>query len=275
MSDILEKILAVKRDEIAALRRQYSVDALEQRAAAADPARGFADALDAAAAGSGAGVIAEIKRASPSKGLIREDFDAAWLAKRYAAGGAACLSVLTDAQFFQGGIDYLQAARAACALPVLRKDFLIDAAQVIEARAIGADCILLIAAALSAVQMRELAAVAEGHALDVLVEIHDGAELDAVMRADLPGRWMLGINNRNLRTFETRLEATLELLPAIPDGVAVVTESGLHTRDDILRMQSAGVSRFLIGESLMRAEDPGERLAELIGGPAAAAHRAD
>lgn len=263
MSDILETILARKAEEVAALRRRYRAADLEELGASADTTRGFAHALEQRAA-DGAAVIAEIKRASPSKGLIREDFDGAWIAARYADGGAAVLSVLTDRDFFQGGPEILEAARAACALPVLRKDFLIDPLQVLEARAMAADCVLLIAAALSPAQMRELDAVAREQGMDVLVEIHDAAELDAVQRADLTDGYLLGINNRDLKHFDTRLETTIELLPHLAPGTPVVTESGIHTREDVARMRAAGVQRFLIGESLMRAEDPGSALAELI-----------
>ena len=262
--DILETILARKHQEIAALAGRISRAALEQAAARADAPRGFARSLEAAAA-RGAGVIAEIKKASPSKGLIRADFDPAWIAREYARGGAACLSVLTDEQFFQGHNDYLQQARAACALPVIRKDFLIDPLQVIEARAIGADCVLLIAAALAPARLAELARLAQGLGMDVLVEVHDRAELEAVLALRLPQALLLGINNRNLRTFETRLETTLELLPLIPAGYEVITESGIFTRADVGRMQAAGVRRFLIGESLMRQASPGGALRALLG----------
>lgn len=262
-SDVLDVIIARKREEVAALRRRYTLADLEELTLAAAPLRGFAAALEARAA-AGNGVIAEIKRASPSKGLIREDFDPAWLAGRYAEGGAAALSVLTDRDFFQGDNDYLRAARAACALPALRKDFMIDVAQIVEARAIDADCVLLIAAALSAAQMNELAAAARAQGLDVLVEIHDRAELDQVLAAKLAPGWLLGINNRNLRSFETSLDVTLDMLDALPAGLEVVTESGIATRDDVERMNAAGVRRFLIGESLMRKPDPGEALAQLI-----------
>jgi indole-3-glycerol phosphate synthase len=212
----------------------------------------------------GAAVIAEIKKASPSKGVIRADFDPPRLAEAYARGGAACLSVLTDGRFFQGHNDFLVAARAACALPVIRKDFLIDELTVLEARAIGADAVLLIAACLSPTQMNSLHACAREAGLDVLVEVHDAEELDAVARAGLKGGWLLGVNNRNLRSFETRLDTTLDLLPRAPAGVAVVTESGIATAADVQRLRGAGVDRFLIGESLMRAADPGEALRQLI-----------
>ncbi|TXH06375.1 MAG: indole-3-glycerol phosphate synthase TrpC [Nevskiaceae bacterium] len=264
MSDILEKILAVKCDEIAALKRRASLAALREQALARGAARGFARALHDKVAAGGAGVIAEIKKASPSKGLIRADFEPAWIAREYEQGGAACLSVLTDRQFFQGHDDFLKAARAACALPVIRKDFLIDVHQVVEARAIGADCVLLIAAALSKAQLNELHGCARESGLDVLVEIHDRAELGQVLDAGLGRDWLLGINNRNLRTFETRLETTLDLLPLLPAGCEVVTESGIGAPADVARMRAAGVQRFLIGESLMRQPRPGAALAALI-----------
>ena len=263
MSDILEKILAVKREEIAVLRRSHSAASLRDRAAAQSAPRGFAAALRTAAA-TRPGVIAEIKKASPSKGLIRAGFDPAWLARDYASGGAACLSVLTDRQFFQGHDDHLVAARAACTLPVIRKDCVSDELQVLEARALGADCVLLIAAALSAAQLAELHACALGLQLDVLVEIHNAAELDLVLGSGLRGSYLLGINNRDLRSFNTSLDTTLDLLPRLPAGTEVVTESGIATTADVARMQAAGVQRFLIGESLMRQQSPGAALRALI-----------
>lgn len=264
MSDILDKILACKHEEIAVLKKRHSPAALREQAAAQSAPRGFIRALDDKVQAGHAGVIAEIKKASPSKGLIRADFDPAWIAQEYEQAGAACLSVLTDEQFFQGHNDYLQAARAVCALPVIRKDFLIHELQVLEARAIGADCILLIAAALSRMQLAELHACALETGMDVLVEIHDGKELDQVMSAGLRGAWLLGINNRNLRTFETRLETTLDLLPGLPRECAVVTESGIHQPADVQRMRAAGVQRFLIGESLMREPSPAAALKKLL-----------
>jgi indole-3-glycerol phosphate synthase len=266
MSDILARILARKREEIAALRSRHSLAALERMAAAGDPPRGFAAAL-AAAAASGAGVIAEIKKASPSKGLIRADFDPAWIAGEYAQGGAACLSVLTDVDFFQGHNDDLAQARAACALPAIRKDFLVDEAQLLEARAIGADCVLLIAAALPPQRLAALAGLAGALRMDVLLEVHDRPELEAALALDLGTggeRPLLGINNRNLRNFETRLETTLELLPLIPPDYAVVTESGIGSAADVARMRAAGVRRFLVGESLMRQPSPGQALRQLL-----------
>ena len=264
MSDVLEKILAVKREEIAALRRRSSAADLRQQAAGQSAVRGFIHALRKKIASGQAGVIAEIKKASPSKGLIREDFDPAWLARDYTDGGAACLSVLTDEQFFRGHLEHLIAARAACKLPVIRKDFLIDELQVLEARAAGADCVLLIAAALSAAQLRELHACALELSLDVLVEIHNAEELELVMGAGLRGEFLLGINNRNLRNFETRLETTLDLLDSLPKGTDVVTESGIASPADVARMRAAGVHRFLVGESLMRQPSPGQALRTLI-----------
>jgi len=264
MSDILDRILAQKREEVAQLRKRHSPQSLQDLATAQEAPRGFAARLRERAQ-DGAAVIAEIKKASPSRGVIRAQFDPAWLAADYARGGAACLSVLTDERFFLGSAEHLRQARAACALPVIRKDFTIDALQVAEARALGADAVLLIAAALSAAQLNELAAAALGQGLDVLVEIHNRAELEQVQRARLPA-CLLGINNRDLRTFETRLETTLELLPQLPAGTEVVTESGIGTAADVQRMVGAGVRRFLVGESLMRAESPGTALQVLLGG---------
>jgi indole-3-glycerol phosphate synthase len=263
MSDILEKILAQKREEIAALRKKYSPQALHDLACEQTAPRGFARALRERA-GAGPAVIAEIKKASPSRGVIRAQFDPAWLAADYVAGGAACLSVLTDERFFLGASEHLRLARAACTLPVLRKDFVIDVLQLQEARALGADAALLIAAALSVAQMNELGAAAQAHGLDVLVEMHDRAELDQAQRARLPAGTLLGVNNRNLRTFETRLETTLELLPYLPAGAEVVAESGIAAAADVQRLRAAGVSRFLVGESLMRAESPGAALRQLL-----------
>ncbi|MBX6421227.1 MAG: indole-3-glycerol phosphate synthase TrpC [Nevskia sp.] len=264
MSDLLERILERKREEAAALRRRYSPNALAELARAAEPPRGFQAALARGVAAGGAAVIAEIKKASPSKGLIRADFRPGWIAEQYAAGGAACLSVLTDREFFQGANDDLSEARRACALPALRKDFMIAPLQIVESRAIGADAVLLIAAALSVMQMNELAACAAELGLDVLVEIHDAAELETVLQAQLLPGALLGINNRNLRSFETRLETTLELLPRLPAGCTVVAESGLATRADLERLAQAGVRRYLIGESLMRQANPGAALRALL-----------
>ena len=248
MSDVLEKILVHKREEVAALRRRFSPDALREQAANQEAPRGFAQALGARVANGGAAVIAEIKRASPSRGIIRNDFQPAALAQDYEQGGAACLSVLTDERFFLGANDHLKQARSHCTLPALRKDFIVDVLQVLEARALGADCVLLIAAALSVMQLNEFAAAAQESGMDVLLEIHDSEELDRVLKAKLPARALLGINNRNLRTFETRLDTTLELAPRILAGYEVVTESGIATAADIQRCQAVGVQRFLIGE---------------------------
>jgi indole-3-glycerol phosphate synthase len=264
-ADVLEKILQRKREEIVLLNRRYCRSALEELARAADPVRGFVASINDKVRSGRAGVIAEIKRASPSKGLIRADFDPAWIAREYAAAGAACLSVLTDEAFFQGHNAFLVQARQACGLPVIRKDFLIDEAQIVEARAIGADCVLLIAAALSVEQLKALYACARAWQLDVLIEVHDADELEQVLSADLGDGWLLGINNRNLRTFETRLETTLDLLARVPEGLDVVTESGIGTPDDIARMRESGVHRFLIGESLMRQDSPGAALRALLG----------
>ncbi|MBU1190426.1 MAG: indole-3-glycerol phosphate synthase TrpC [Gammaproteobacteria bacterium] len=259
--DILQKILNRKAEEVAACVARVSLGEIRQRAATADAPRGFVAALRRRIAAGQAGVIAEIKKASPSKGVLREHFDPTAIAQSYAAGGAACLSVLTDIDFFQGADAYLQEARAACALPVLRKDFMIDPYQVYEARAIGADCILLIVAALSDTQMFELANVAHELGMDVLVEVHDADELERALK--LPCR-MIGINNRNLRTFETRLETTLELLGRVPSDRLVVTESGILAPPDVTLMRQHHVNAFLVGEAFMRAENPGQRLAELF-----------
>jgi len=263
-ADILERILSVKQQEIAALRMNVGETTLREQASGADAPRGFAAALRARVESGGVGVIAEVKKASPSKGLIRADFDPEWIAREYARGGAACLSVLTDVQFFQGANAYLIQARAACELPVIRKDFLIDPLQIIEARALGADCVLLIAAALSAAQLNELASCAWDLGLDVLVEIHDADEWVIVQHSGIVPRALLGINNRNLRTFATSLETTLDLLPLLPAGTEVVTESGITGAVDMQRMRDAGVKRFLIGESLMRAASPGDALRDWL-----------
>ncbi|MDB5863717.1 MAG: Indole-3-glycerol phosphate synthase [Betaproteobacteria bacterium] len=262
MSDILKRILAVKAAEVAAARTSKPLAEVAAAALDAAPARDFAGALAAKVSAGLPGVIAEIKKASPSKGLLRERFDPAAIARSYERHGAACLSVLTDSQFFQGRLDDLKLARAACTLPVLRKDFMIDAYQVYEARAAGADCILLIAAALSDASMREVEDLAEKLGLAVLVEVHDGAELDRALHLKTP---LIGINNRNLRTFETRLETTLDLLERIPDGRIVVTESGILAPDDVARMRERHVCAFLVGEAFMRAEDPGVELNRLFG----------
>lgn len=260
-STILQRILARKREEVAERRQRETLGGLESRISEQSPVRGFAAALGGRADARQAAVIAEIKRASPSKGLIRENFRPAEIAASYQRGGAACLSVLTDVDFFQGSDAFLQQARAACDLPVLRKDFTVDPWQVVEARAIGADAILLIVAALDDRQMHELAATAAEHALDVLVEVHDRAELERALELATP---LIGINNRDLHSFETRLQTTIELLPYIPAERLVITESGIHTPEDIALMRDAGVFGFLVGEAFMRAEEPGEKLHELF-----------
>lgn len=263
-ADILDTILERKRVEIDLLARRYTRGELEALARAAPAPRGFIASLQRKLAAGGAGVIAEIKRASPSKGLIREDFDPAWLARQYESGGAACLSVLTDEKFFQGHNAFLVQARAACSLPAIRKDFLIDETQIIEARAIGADAVLLIAAALAPARLKALYDCARHWQLNVLVEIHDGAELEQVLSAGLGEGWLLGINNRNLRTFATSLDTTLDLLPRLPAQLPVVTESGIGSAADVAHMRAHGVQMFLVGESLMRQERPGAALRALI-----------
>ena len=260
-SDILERILAVKREEIAAARKAKPLSALREEIAAAGEPRDFIGAIRAKIAAGKPAVIAEIKKASPSKGVLREQFDPAAIAASYAKHGAACLSVLTDVQFFQGHPDYLRQAADASGLPVLRKDFIIDPYQVHEARALGADCILLIVAALTDGQMAELEAAAHGLNMAVLVEVHDGEELDRALALRTP---LLGVNNRNLRTFETRIETTLSLLPRIPNSRLLVTESGIVGPADVARMRQAGVNAFLVGEAFMRADSPGVALAALF-----------
>ncbi len=259
---VLEKILARKAEEVAERRARLGLAELERLASAADAPRGFARALQERVERKEAAVIAEVKKASPSKGVLREEFVPAEIARSYEAGGAACLSVLTDVDFFQGADAYLQEARAACGLPVIRKDFMIDPYQVVEARALGADCILLIVSALSDAQMGELAATAKGVGLDVLVEVHDGDELDrALATLDTP---LVGINNRNLHSFEVNLETTLDLLPRIPRERLVITESGILNRADVELMQISEVHAFLVGEAFMRAEEPGAELQRLF-----------
>ncbi|HEY9397177.1 MAG TPA: indole-3-glycerol phosphate synthase TrpC [Burkholderiales bacterium] len=266
MTDILERILAAKAEEIAAAQRAIPLAKIREQAIATEPPRDFAGTLQKRITAKQSAVIAEIKKASPSKGVIREDFDPAAIARSYERHGAACLSVLTDRQFFQGAPEYLQAARAACALPVLRKDFIVDPYQVYEARAMGADCILLIVAALADQQMHLLEQHAHELGMAVLVEVHDGAELDRALTLKTP---LLGINNRNLRTFETRLETTLDLLPRIPAGRVVITESGIATAADVERMVAHQIYGFLVGEAFMRAPDPGEALKALFGSASA------
>lgn len=261
MSDILNKIIATKHEEVAAARGVKSMAQLEAEIAQQGAPRDFVAAIRQKIENGQSAVISEIKRASPSKGVIRADFRPADIARSYAEHGAACLSVLTDRQYFQGAPEYLQAARAACTLPVLRKDFLIDAYQVAEARAMGADAILLIAAALDLPQMQALERQAMDYGMAVLVEVHDGLELEAALQLQTP---LLGINNRNLRTFEVSLETTLGLLPRIPVERIVVTESGILSRGDVIRMRENDVHAFLVGEAFMRAPEPGEALAALF-----------
>ena len=265
MSDILKKILDVKADEIRLARKRQDLASLrrdvESDQQARQSLRGFEAALRNRIAAGKAGVIAEIKKASPSKGILRPDFRPAEIAASYAANGAACLSVLTDVNFFQGSADYLKASRAACTLPVLRKDFIVDMYQVYEARSWGADCILLIVAALDHGLMAELESCAMELGMAVLVEVHDEPELEAALRLRTP---LLGVNNRNLRTFETSLQTTINLLPRIGSDKLVVTESGILARDDVTRMRDADVNAFLVGEAFMRAQDPGAELARLF-----------
>ncbi|MFH1044171.1 MAG: indole-3-glycerol phosphate synthase TrpC [Pseudomonadota bacterium] len=260
MSDILNRILARKAEEVAAAKRERPLARVRDEARAAPPPRDFVGALRAKISRGQAAVIAEIKKASPSKGVLRADFDPAAIAASYAAHGAACLSVLTDRDFFRGAPQYLAAARNACDLPALSKDFIVDAYQVWEARALGADCILLIAAALELARAQELETLAHELGMAVLVEAHDAAELATALALRTP---LIGINNRNLRNFETRLATTLDLLPRIPPGRVAITESGVRTREDVALMRANGVHAFLVGEAFMRAPDPGVEL-ELI-----------
>jgi indole-3-glycerol phosphate synthase len=261
MSDILNKIVAVKREEVAAGLKKKSLAAMRDDAQSRVLSRDFVGAMRTKLARGESAVIAEIKKASPSKGVLREDFIPADIAQSYAQAGAACLSVLTDQQFFQGSNDFLKQARASCDLPVLRKDFMVDPYQVYEARTIGADCILLIAACLDDGQMAELEALAHSLGMAVLVEVHDREELHRALKLQTP---LLGVNNRNLRTFEVNLQTTLDLLPEVPDGRILVTESGILHRDDVQRMRAAQVHAFLVGEAFMRAQDPGQALASLF-----------
>jgi indole-3-glycerol phosphate synthase len=261
MSDILNRILATKREEIAAAARIRPLAELQRAARAAHPVRGFKRALQSKLAAGAPAVIAEIKKASPSKGVLRNDFDPPSIAMSYASGGAACLSVLTDRTYFQGAGEYLSTARAACGLPALRKDFIVDEYQIAEARSLGADAILLIVAALDDRALLRLEACAEEFGMDVLVEVHDQAELDRALKLSTP---LLGINNRNLRTFEVSLTTTLDLLPSIPPDRLVITESGILSRADVATMRSHGVHAFLVGEAFMRADDPGAALAGLF-----------
>ncbi|WP_349572588.1 indole-3-glycerol phosphate synthase TrpC [Azotobacter salinestris] len=258
---VLEKIIARKVEEVAERSARVPLAEVEALARSASTPRGFAAALQAQVGRKQPAVIAEVKRASPSKGVLREHFVPAEIARSYEEGGATCLSVLTDVDFFQGSDAYLQEARAACGLPVIRKDFLIDPYQVVEARALGADCVLLIVAALGDAQMLELAATARDVGLDVLVEVHDGAELERALQLETP---LIGINNRNLHTFEVSLETTLDLLPKVPRDRLVVTESGILNRADVELMEVSGVYAFLVGEAFMRAEKPGAELRRLF-----------
>lgn len=261
MSDILNKILATKAIEVAAAKSKISLEAIQQLAAEQVSARDFVGSIRQKIAAGQSAVIAEIKKASPSKGVIRADFKPADIAASYELGGAACLSVLTDEQYFQGSAEYLKQARAACSLPVLRKDFMIDAYQVYEARAMGADCILLIAAALSLPKMQELESVAHALGMAVLVEVHNGEELELALQLTTP---LLGINNRNLRTFEVTLDTTLGLLNRISQDKIVVTESGIFTKDDVALMRQHHVHTFLVGEAFMRQDDPGAELSKVF-----------
>ena len=262
MSDILDKIIAVKREEIAAAVKRKPLAVMREDAESRVLTRDFAGAIREKIAQGKAAVIAEIKKASPSKGVLRADFIPADIAQSYAEYGAACLSVLTDKQFFMGEIDYLKQARASCSLPVLRKDFVVDAYQVYEARVMGADCILLIAACLDDQQMKDMEALAMSLDMSVLVEVHDAAELERALQLKTP---LIGINNRNLKTFEVSLDATTSLADKVPVERIVVTESGISTRADVQRMRQAKVHAFLVGEAFMRAEDPGVALAGLFG----------
>ena len=262
MSDILKKILAVKAQEVSAALAAKPLAQMRDEAAQAAPVRDFVGAIRNKIAAGQPAVIAEIKKASPSKGVLRADFRPAEIAVSYATHGAACLSVLTDEQFFQGSAEYLKQARAACSIPVLRKDFMVDEYQIWQARAMGADAILLIASALSLAQMQEFEALAHSLGMAVLVEVHDGAELDVALQLETP---LIGINNRNLRTFEVSLQTTLDLLPRIPQQRIVVTESGILKTEDVRLMRSHQVQTFLVGEAFMRAADPGAVLAQVFG----------
>jgi len=265
MSDILDKIVAVKRQEVAAALKRTPLEAVRFDAESRVLTRDFEGALRAKISAGQAAVIAEVKKASPSKGVLRADFIPADIAQSYAEGdgtiSAACLSVLTDKQFFQGGVDYLKQARASCDLPVLRKDFIVDAYQVYESRAMGADAILLIAACLDDAQMKDYEAIALGLGMAVLVEVHDAEELDRALRLKTA---LIGVNNRNLRNFEVSIQATIDLLPKLPADCLPVTESGIGTREDVATLRAAGVNAFLVGEAFMRAKEPGEALAALF-----------
>ena len=262
MSDILDKIVAVKHQEVAAARKRKSLEIMRADAESRVLTRDFVGAIRARIGAGQPAVIAEIKKASPSKGVLCADFIPADIAQTYAEHGAACLSVLTDVQFFQGQVDYLKQARASCQLPVLRKDFMVDAYQIYESRSMGADCILLIASCLDDSQMKDFEAIALGLDMAVLVEVHDGAELERALNLKTP---LVGVNNRNLKTFEVSLDTTLSLRTQVPSDRILVTESGIHTRDDVLRMGAAGINAFLVGEAFMRAPDPGVALEALFG----------
>lgn len=262
MSNILDAIVAVKHQEIAAAKKRISLQDVRADAQSRVLTRDFVGALRQKIAQGQAAVIAEIKKASPSKGVLRADFIPADIAQSYAEHGAACLSVLTDVQFFQGQVDYLKQARASCPLPVLRKDFMVDEYQIYASRAMGADCVLLIAACLDDAQLQDLEAIALGLDMAVLVEVHDATELERALKLKTP---LLGINNRNLQTFAVSLETTLALIPQVPTDRLLITESGILTRDDVLKMRTAGVHAFLVGEAFMRAPEPGHALADLFG----------
>ena len=260
MSDILDRIIEVKRGEVRIAQESVSLEELRLQASTRD-SRDFVGALRAKHAAGKPAIIAEVKKASPSKGVLRENFVPADIAKSYEQGGAACLSVLTDVQFFKGSVAYLEEARAACSLPVLRKDFIVDAYQILEARAMGADCILLIAAVLQPLQMRDLEAYAHSLGLAVLVEVHDRDELEQSLTLKTP---LIGVNNRNLRTFETSIETTIGMLDMVPEDRIVVTESGILSRVDVEHLRAMDVQTFLVGEAFMRADDPGTELARMF-----------
>jgi len=262
MTDILNKIVAVKHDEVAAAKNRKPLEVVRADAESRVLTRDFVGALRAKIAAGQPAVIAEVKKASPSKGVIRANFIPADIAQSYAEFGAACLSVLTDQQFFQGSVDFLKQARASCQLPVLRKDFMVDAYQIYESRAMGADAVLLIAACLDDAQLKEFEQIARSLDMAVLVEVHDAAELQRALKLKTP---LIGVNNRNLKTFEVSLDTTLTLLKDIPADRLLVCESGIHTRDDVLRLGAAGVNAFLVGEAFMRVPEPGEALAALFG----------
>ncbi len=262
MTDILNRIVAVKREEVAAALKRKPLAAMRADAESRVLTRDFVGAMRAKIAQGRPAVIAEIKKASPSKGLLRDDFIVADIAQSYAEHGAACLSVLTDRQFFQGSVDYLKQARASCQLPVIRKDFMLDAYQVYESRSIGADAILLIAAILDDAQLRDFEVIAHSLDMAVLVEVHDATELLRALKLQTP---LIGINNRNLKTFEVSLDTTLSLMRDLPPECMLISESGIHGREDVLRLGAAGVNAFLVGEAFMRAPDPGEALAALFG----------